>query len=192
MGFCKRRRWHFRKKLPVDHFFLRLKCDTWIRANRRWFQLKNLDLQPGEQRYFQNVYITKWRRGPFHLACWREKGSDDPCLVATDETASAKPLFEFKKRFYVEPMFSDLKSRGFDIERTRIKKPERFSRLLLVVVIAYLLVTDQGLRCIRSGKRRYFSKTKGRFYSLFMLGAFYFIFRFDGGEEIEFSLPRLC
>ncbi len=31
MNFCKRRRWHFR---------LRLKCDTWIRANRRWFQLR--------------------------------------------------------------------------------------------------------------------------------------------------------
>jgi len=43
MGFCQRRGWHFRG---------RLKCDIWIRANRRWFQLRDLSLKPGERRYF--------------------------------------------------------------------------------------------------------------------------------------------
>ena len=183
MNFCKRLGWHFR---------LRLKCDIWIRANRQWFQLRDLRLKPGERRYFQNAYITKTRRGPFHLACWRSvEGKDDPWYIATDETADAKTLLEYKKRFYVEPMFSDFKRRGFDIERTRIQKPDRISRLLLVVVIASLFFTEQGLRCIRRGKRRYFEKGH-RFYSLLRLGELYFSDRFDGGFRIEFSLPRLC
>ncbi len=183
MNFCKRRHWHFR---------LRIKCDTWIRANRQWFQLRDLRLQPGERRYFQNVYITRKRRGPFQLACWRSVGKEDPWYIATDETAGPKTLFEFKKGFYVEPMFSDFKRRGFDIERTRIQNPERISRLLLLVVLSYLFITEQGLRCIRRGKRRYFEKGNRRFYSLFRLGELYFSDRFDSGERIEFALPRLC
>ncbi|MDP6737001.1 MAG: IS4 family transposase [Nitrospinaceae bacterium] len=182
MNFCKRRSWHFR---------LRLKSDTWIRANRSWLKLRDLQLQPGERRYFQKVYITRKRRGPFHLACWRSVGKEDPWYIATPEAASARTLFEFKKRFYVEPMFSDFKRRGFDLERTRIQKPERISRLLLVVVMAYLFITEQGLRCIRRGKRRYFEKGR-RFYSLLRLGELYFSDRFDGGDCIKFSLPRLC
>ena len=88
-------------------------------------------------------------------------------------------------------MFSDFKRREFDIERTRIQKHERISRLLLVVVIAYLFITEQGLRCIRRGKRRYFEKGH-RFHSLLRLGKLYFSDRFDSGNRIEFSLPRLC
>jgi hypothetical protein len=181
MGFCCRRGWQFR---------LRLKCDTWIRANRRWFQLRDISLQPGERRYYKNVYITRNRRGPFHLAVYREKGSDDPWYIATGTTASAKTLMEFKKRFYVEAMFSDFKSRGFDIERTRIQNPERIDRLLLVVVTAYLFITQHGLRCIRCGMRPFFEKGR-RFYSLFRLGELYFSHRFDGGNDIRFALPRL-
>lgn len=183
MNFCRRRDWHFR---------LRLKCDTWIRANRRWFQLRDINFQKGERRYFQNVYITRKRRGPFHLACYWAKTEDDPWYIATDQTADCRTLAEFKKRFYVETMFSDFKKRGFNLEDTRIQKPQRIGRLILIVVIAYLFVTHQGLRCIRNGQRRFFEKSRGRFYSLFRLGELYFSQRFDSDKPIQFGLPLLC
>ena len=183
MGFCQRRGWHFR---------LRLKCDIWIRANRRWFQLRDLSLKPGERRYFQSVYITRKRRGPFHLACWLDIGGKDPWYIATDTKADAGTLLDFKKRFYVEPMFSDFKSRGLNLEETRIQNPQRIDRLLLVVVICYLFVTQQGMSCIRVGLRRFFEKTCRRFYSLYRLGELYFSHRFDSGQQIKFAFPRLC
>lgn len=181
MGFCCRRGWHF---------LLRLKCDTWITAQRRSFQLRDIPLEPGEKRYYTNVYITRNRRGPYHLAVYREKGSSDPWYIATDEHASAQTLRLFEKRFYVEAMFSDFKSRGFDIEKTRIRNPERIDRILLIVVIGYLFITQHGLRCIRCGLRPFFEKHR-RYYSLFRLGELYFSHRFDGGKDIWFSLPRL-
>ena len=181
MGFCRRRNWQFG---------LRLKCDTWIRANRRWFQLRDISLQPGEKRYYKNVYITRHRRGPYHLAVYREKGSDDPWYIATDTAADARTLKEFEKRFYVEPMFADFKSRGFDIERTRIQNSDRIDRMILIVVIAYLFIAQHGLRCIRYGMRTFFEKRR-RFYSLFRLGELYFSLRFDGGNQIRFTLPSL-
>jgi len=182
MNFCKRQGWHFR---------LRLKCDTWIRANRRWFQLRDLNIERGESLFFTKVYITKNRRGPYHLACcWLD--GDEPWYIATDESPTAKTFFEFDKRFYVEAMFSDFKKRGLNLEDTRIQTPQRINRLMLIVVIAYLFLIQQGMRCVRDGKRRFFEKSRRRFYSLARLGSLHFEHRFDGGEVVQFALPRLC
>ena len=183
MSFCDRNGWQFR---------LRLKSDTYIRANHKWFQLRDLNLKPGERRYFQNVYITKNRRGPYHLACCWLKGEDGPWYIATDQPACPRTLQEFDKRSYVEAMFSDFKKRGLNLEDTRIQNPQRIDRLMLVLVITYLLVTHQGMRCIRCGQRRFFEKTKTRFYSLARLGILFFEHLFDGGKAIHFALPRLC
>lgn len=182
MGFCKRRGWHFR---------LRLKCDTWIRANRRWFQLRDLDIKPGQKRFFQTVYITKWRQGPYHLACYWKKGEDEPWFIATDETADGRTLFEYKKRFHTEAMFSDKKKRGFQLETTRIKTKERIDRLLLVIVLASLWMSQLGLRCIRSGQRRFFEKSKRRFYSLLQLGIASFFEQLNGDKAPHYALPRI-
>ena len=138
------------------------------------------------------MYITRKRRGPFHLACWLDIGGKDPWYIATDTKADAGTLLDFKKRFYVEPMFSDFKSRGLNLEETRIQNPQRIDRLLLVIVICYLFVTQQGMSCIRVGLRRFFEKTCRRFYSLYRLGELYFSHRFDSGQQIKFAFPRLC
>lgn len=182
MGFCQRRGWHFR---------LRLKCDTWIRANRLWFQLRDLDIQPGQKRFFQTVYITKRRQGPYHLACYWKKGEDEPWFIATDETADGRTLFEYKKRFHTEAMFSDKKKRGFQLEATRIKTKERINRLLLVIVLASLWMSQLGLRCIRSGQRRFFEKSKRRFYSLLQLGIASFFEQLNGDKVPHYALPRI-
>jgi hypothetical protein len=182
MNFCKRRGWHFR---------LRLKCDTWIRANRRWFQLRDLKLKPGEKRFFQTVYITKWRQGPYHLACYFKKGEDSAWYIATDELASGRTVFEYGKRFHTEAMFSDFKKRGFNIENTRIKIKERINRLMVVIVLAYLFLSQLGIRCVRSGRRRFFEKSKRRFYSLFQLGMAYFFHHLNGDKISTYALPNM-
>ena len=181
MNFCKRRRWHFH---------LRLKCDTWIRANRRWFQLKDINLQPCQKCYFQNVDITKWRQGPYQLACYWKQDEEEPWYIATDEPASGRTLLEYGKRFHTEAMFSDFKKRGFQLENSRIKIPEREDRLLLVIVLAYLFLSQMGLRCIRSGQRRFFEKSKRRFYRLLQLGMAFFFEQLNGDKVPNNALPH--
>ncbi len=46
---------------------------------------------------------------------------------------------------------TDKKKRWFQLETTRIKTKERIDRLLLVIVLASLWMSQLGLRCIRSG-----------------------------------------
>ncbi len=46
----------------------------------------------------------------------------------------------YSRRFGIETMFGDIKSRGFNIHKVRIDDPERLNVLLMVICIAFLLV----------------------------------------------------
>jgi hypothetical protein len=111
--------------------------------------------------------------------------------IATDELASGRTVFEYGKRFHTEAMFSDFKKRGFNIENTRIKIKERINRLMVVIVLAYLFLSQLGIRCVRSGRRRFFEKSKRRFYSLFQLGMAYFFHHLNGDKISTYALPNM-
>ena len=44
---------------------------------------------------------------------------------------------EYKKRWGIETLFGALKSRGFNLEDTHLKEPERISRLLALLALAF-------------------------------------------------------
>jgi Transposase DDE domain len=44
---------------------------------------------------------------------------------------------QYSKRFGIEKLFQDLKSSGFDLEQTKIRKYMRFKRLFFLCCLAY-------------------------------------------------------
>lgn len=50
----------------------------------------------------------------------------------------------YKKRFKIEKTFQDLKSSGFDIENLKIKKYDRFKRMVFCSIVAYSLMILTG------------------------------------------------
>ena len=50
----------------------------------------------------------------------------------------------YKNRFRIEKCFQDLKSSGFDIEKSKVKKYDRFKRLLAMVSLAYSFLVLTG------------------------------------------------
>ena len=69
----------------------------------------------------ESVELTA-RRVPTNIGVLRDPG----CLTTLDHS----------KRCGIEPMFSDFKSRGFGIEHTQLRHPDRLARLLLVMTQA--------------------------------------------------------
>ena len=43
---------------------------------------------------------------------------------------------DYGSRWGIEPLFSDFKSRGFDLETTQLRAPDRLDRLLLIMALA--------------------------------------------------------
>ena len=52
---------------------------------------------------------------------------------------------EYAGRWGIEPMFSDFKSRGFGIEDTQLRYPDRLDRLILVMALYVAVSTGQAV-----------------------------------------------
>ena len=70
-----------------------------------------------------------------HIALTCAPDSNDPWILVTSLPSSQQAIREYKRRFGCEELFSDLKARGFDIEKTQLRHPQRFDRLLIVVTL---------------------------------------------------------
>lgn len=81
------------------------------------------------------------------------------------------PLAEYKKRWEIETFFKMLKTGGFNLEDSKITKPERLEILFLLCAMAYLICAKVGLyRHKNVEKIRWKKKDKCYEYSYFRWG----------------------
>lgn len=75
----------------------------------------------------------------------QEQGKSEPWIIAMDCVPTEYKVLDYGMRWGIEPMFSDFKSRGFDITTTRLIHAERIERLILVLSIAYYWAVSTGM-----------------------------------------------
>jgi hypothetical protein len=141
-------------------FCLRVKGTHFICVGSNiWVQLRHLAPSTGTHYFLTDVVLTKAQcYGPLHFTLALDKDSTDPWFIATNLVPTRRTLREYGRRFGCEEMFSDLKSRGFHLDLSQLLIPERFSRLLLAVVLLYVwvlslarrLVFTQAAKCLTS------------------------------------------
>ena len=66
----------------------------------------------------------------------RRPGSEKPGYLTT---------LDYSARWGIEPMFADFKSRGFGLEQSQLRSPDRLARLLLVMSLALHVAVSTGL-----------------------------------------------
>lgn len=107
--------------------------------------------EPG-QAYFMlyDVAFTKKKYGPVNVLIQHEKGYKEPIYLLTNFEFPKRISQIYKKRFKIETFFSDQKSRGFNIQRSKIGKPERLAKLLIATCLAYIFCILGGIKCLQS------------------------------------------
>jgi hypothetical protein len=75
-----------------------------------------------------------WGMDLFLSGCYL--GSGEYLILASPEYTAA-PHQEYARRWGIETLFGALKSRGFNLEDTRLQDPERLSRLLALLALAF-------------------------------------------------------
>jgi hypothetical protein len=63
-------------------------------------------------------------------------------------------LGRYRARMRVEATFQDKKSRGFDLEASRVRNRVHLDRLLLLLYLAIWWLARLGAACIHHGQRR--------------------------------------
>lgn len=84
-----------------------------------------------------------------NLGVLHEAGHPEPWIVAMDCVPSAAAVRDYGLRWGIEPMFSDFKSRGFGLEDTQLRCPERIARLVLIMTLAMYWCVETGCRDAR-------------------------------------------
>ena len=98
----------------------------------------------GVQRLPCSLVLARAGRGL--LAFTASRLQDDWLIIATAAADPQQALQHYKQRGSIETLFGCLKSRGFNLEDTHLRHPERLSRLfaLLALVFVWTLRTAQA------------------------------------------------
>ncbi len=139
------------KKLGLK-YVLRIKKGTYIEVDGVWMKAGELAVR-GESAKFSEVKVTKDKKATHRLnlmAIWNEDEAE-PWLLITNLQEAKKVGETYQKRYWIEEMFSDHKSRGLNLEATRITDSGRLQRLLVAVSLAYLWLMQIGFHVVTQG-----------------------------------------
>ncbi len=142
-----------------------------IQYQDKWLTLADLDLTEGEETFLTDVIFTQAGQVGFLniLVVWNKKEKEHWFFV-TNFTDPKEAKKWYRKRFSIETLFSDLKGRGFNLDKTRIWKTERVNRLIFAVAIAYIFTIFLGVELIVRGPFEKLFRTDRFYHSLFQLG----------------------
>lgn len=97
------------------------------------------------QPYLTGVALTAVQRVRTNIGVIHDPGHDEPWIVAMSARPGYLTTLDYARRWGIEPMFSDFKSRGFGLDDTQIRYPDRLARLVLVMALALYCAVSTGL-----------------------------------------------
>ena len=151
--------------LLADRFYPSVELFAWLHEQDWHYRLRlkgNLNVDPGfgdivttgelaaghTERYLPNVWL--FNQGvPTHLGILHEVGHPEPWIIAMNDLPNRATVRDYGSRWGIEPMFSDFKSRGFQLEDTQLHAPDRLDRLLVIMALAMYWCVRVGQEDIR-------------------------------------------
>lgn len=166
--------------------------------DQSWRRLDSYVVERNRPLYLPTIFLTKAHAYPTHVVIYWRQGETAPWYLATNQPSAFRAIRLYKRRVWIEEMFGDMKGHGFDLERSRLRTPERLSRLMLAVAILYLWLVSTGEFVFYFGFSDEIDRTDRRDLSLFRLGWDWLIRRFTFADPFpvifcpDFSLVSGC
>ena len=117
------------------NFVLRVKPELIIKENGL-----NSNLKSHLQNKTFKAYVNSWKCYKYFTI--RVKDDKIWYLMSNSQSLDAGMLYE--KRFEIEKNYQDCKSSGYNLEKNKIKKYDRFKRLLYCVILSQALTSFIG------------------------------------------------
>jgi hypothetical protein len=137
-GFATRR---FIEELEINNFqyLIRANSNLKIKQGDRVEIMQDISLSDGSY----DIKIMAWEKEVRLYKTSNHKGSWY-ILSNIPNIKYKKAIDEYKNRFKIEKLFQDLKSGGFDIEKSKIGKYSNYKRLLAMTMVAHSLMVIMG------------------------------------------------
>jgi Transposase DDE domain len=92
----------------------------------------------------EDVALTG-KRARTHVAMVHADGQAEPWIIAMSDRPTPERARDYGLRWGIEAMFSDFKTRGFNLEASQIERTDRLDRLVLVLALALYWAVSTGL-----------------------------------------------
>ena len=83
-----------------------------------------------------------------------DAGHPEPWFIAMNAAPSRTAVLDYGLRWGIETLFADYKSRGFGLESTHLPRPDRLSRLILVLSIGLYWATANGRQLQKKRRKK--------------------------------------
>jgi len=146
--------------LSADRFYPSAALFAWLDAHGWGYRLRlkgNVLADPGygeetttgaladgaAERYLPGVRL--FAAGVMtHLGILHEAGHPEPWIIAMDCAPTRAAVLDYAARWAIEPMFSDFKGRGFELEDSQLEHASRLERLVLIMALAMYWCVGAG------------------------------------------------
>jgi hypothetical protein len=139
-------------------------------AQTEWHDFGSWVKKPGRSIWLGKGWLTQSNIYPTNLLVHWKIGEDEPWCLATNLPDQQMTLQAYARRMWIEEMFGDLKSHGFDLEHTMLRLTERLSRLTLAVALLYVWSISIGAKTVRNSQRQQVDRKDRRDLSIFQIG----------------------
>lgn len=129
-------KWLLKQKIP---FYIRVRNNHWIELPRGQRRRINRFMQGKRKVMLDGVGIF----GCYLSLAIKRIGKDELVSVITN-TFAQQALVEYRNRWSIEVFFQTLKKRGFDLEATHLRHPERMCRLFALCSMAFAICFLNG------------------------------------------------
>lgn len=144
--------------LSADRFYGSAGLLNWLKENKWSYRIRmkknilikqdskiiNIDeLQENTVKSLENVSLFGYINT--NIGILHEKGHEEPWIIAMNCTPTKETIMDYSMRWSIESMFSDFKTRGFNISNSKIIISERLERLLLVMAMAMYCAISFGM-----------------------------------------------
>jgi hypothetical protein len=92
----------------------------------------------------KDIELTE-KRVRTHVAMLHEEGHPEPWIIAMSDLPTTWRAGDYGLRWGIEAMFSDFKTRGFNLEDSHIERTDRLDRLVLVLSLALYWAVSTGM-----------------------------------------------
>lgn len=154
------------------HYVLRSAKDALLMIDKTWKRFDELiPCEGADYTMVHGAFFTKEALiGPMQAICYWDRRFKDPLLLLTDYTSVDQAIACYRKRAKIETLFSDQKSRGFNIHKSHMDDPKRLHRLLIAASLAYIWIIYLGDLADTKGLRGLLERRDRADLSLFQLG----------------------
>jgi len=127
-------------------------------------------IKPGDSLFIENLYFNNEQYGAVNVLFWHGKGYEEPLFLVTNIDDGYLVQSYYIKRFLIETFFRDIKSKGFNIQKSGLRDPKKLSRLVMCCCFAFIFGILSGVKARKSKFYDFVCEQYEKSLSLFQLG----------------------